>query len=100
MKFGPLSGDWRWRHRPTRANGQLAVASYAWYDHDQAFRLFAIDVFTLAGPRIKAITSFITRSTLSRDPHFYERYPEQPVDDSNMSVEPERFGLPELLEAD
>jgi RNA polymerase sigma-70 factor (ECF subfamily) len=98
MRFGPLSGDWRWRHRPTQANGQPAVASYAWYDPDQAYRLFAIDVFTLEGAKIKSITSFITRSTLSRDEHFYERYPEQPRDESNVSVQPERFGLPELLD--
>jgi RNA polymerase sigma-70 factor (ECF subfamily) len=100
MAFGPLSGDWRWRHRPTQANGQPAVASYAWYDEDQAFRLFTIDVFTLEGPRIKAITSFITRSTLSRELDFYLRYPEQPMDESNVSVQPERFGLTELLETD
>jgi RNA polymerase sigma-70 factor (ECF subfamily) len=100
MEFGPLSGDWRWRHRPTRANGQPAVGSYAWYDEDQAFRLFALDVFTLEGPRIKAITSFITRSTMSRERDFYLRYPEQPVDESNRSVQPERFGLPELLGTD
>jgi RNA polymerase sigma-70 factor (ECF subfamily) len=98
MKGGPLSGDWRWRHRATQANGQPAVASYAWYDEDQAYRLFAIDVFTLEGPKIKSITSFITRSTLSRDEHFYERYPEQPMDESNVSVDHERFGLPELLD--
>jgi RNA polymerase sigma-70 factor (ECF subfamily) len=100
MEFGPLSGDWRWRHRATQANGQPAVASYAWYEEDQAFRLFSIDVFTLEGPRIKSITSFITRSRLSREPDFYERYPEQPMDESNMSVSPERFGLPELLDTD
>ncbi|MBA3263886.1 MAG: sigma-70 family RNA polymerase sigma factor [Thermoleophilaceae bacterium] len=98
MKRGPLSGDWRWRHLPTQANGQPAVASYAWYAEDDAYRLFSIDVFTLEGPRIKSITSFITRSTLSRDQLFYERYPEQPMDDSNLSVEPARFGLPELLD--
>ena len=32
---GPLSGEWRWRHLPTRANGQPAVASYAWYEPDE-----------------------------------------------------------------
>ena len=47
--------------------------------------------------RIKSITSFINRSTLGRDDHFYQRYPEQPMDDSNVSVRAESFGLPELL---
>jgi hypothetical protein len=73
------------------------VASYAWYEPDQAYRLFAIDVFTLEGSRIKSITSFINRSTLGREDLFYQRYPEQPMDDSNLSVRAESFGLPELL---
>ena len=90
MHNGPLSGEWRWRHRPTQANGQPAVGSYAWYEPDQGYRLFAIDVFTLEGARIKSITSFINRSTLGRDDLFYQRYPEQPMDDSNQR---ERRGL-------
>ena len=98
MKTGPLSGDWRWRHLPAQANGQPAVGSYAWYEPDQAFRLFALDVLTLEGTRIKAITSFINRSTLSREDLFYQRYPEQPMDESNLSVRAESFGLPELLD--
>ena len=100
MQSGPLSGDWRWRHRAAQANGQPAVASYAWYEPDGAYRLFALDVLTLEGAKIKAITSFINRSTLSRELDFYLRYPEQPMDDSNVSVRAERFGLPELLESD
>ena len=79
---------------PTQANGQPAVASYAWYEPDQAYRLFAIDVFTLEGARIKSITSFINRSTLGRDDLFYQRYPEQPVDDSNTSVTPRASACP------
>jgi RNA polymerase sigma-70 factor (ECF subfamily) len=98
MEVGPLSGEWRWRHLPTRANGQLAVASYAWYEPDNAYRLFAIDTFTVnPDGRLGAITSFINRSTLSREDLFYQRYPEQPVDESNISVDAERFGVPELL---
>jgi len=98
LEVGPLSGEWRWRHLPTRANGQLAVASYAWYEPDKAYRLFALDTLTLRPDgRIGAITSFITRSTISRDELFYQRYPEQPRDESNISVEAERFGVPEYL---
>src|SRR3954462_14350727 len=98
LEVGPLSGEWRWRHLPTRANGQLAVASYAWYEPDGAYRLFALDALTLAPDgKIEAITSFINRSPLSREELFYQRSPEQPVDETNMSVDPERFGVPELL---
>ena len=28
LAVGPLSGDWRWRHVPARANGQPAVGCY------------------------------------------------------------------------
>ena len=71
--------------------------SYAWYEPDQAYRLFAIDVFTLEGARIKSITSFINRSTLGRDDLFYQRYPEQPMDDSNVSVQAEASACPSML---
>ncbi len=95
---GPLSGDWRWRHLPARANGQLAVGSYCWYEEDGAYHPFALDVLTLEGTEIKAITSFITRSTNSRDPEFYLRYPEQPFDRSEAGAAFERFGLPDRLD--
>ena len=95
LQFGPLSGDWRWRHLPAHASGQAAVGSYAWFEPDGTYRPFALDVLTLEGEMIKAVTSFITRSTLSRDEHFYERYPEQPMDDSNLSAQFERFELPD-----
>jgi RNA polymerase sigma-70 factor (ECF subfamily) len=95
LEFGPLSGEWRWRHLPAHASGQAAIGSYAWYHEDDTYRPFALDVLTLEGERIKAVTSFITRSTLSRDLHFYERYPEQPIDSSNVLAVFERFGLPD-----
>jgi RNA polymerase sigma-70 factor, ECF subfamily len=94
----PLSGAFRWRHRPARANGQPAVGSYAWYSDDEAFLPFALDVLTLDGARIQGITSFITRSTLSRDRHFYERWPEQPMDQAEVTAAFERFGLPGRLD--
>jgi len=95
---GPLSGDWRWRHLPARANGQAAVGSYCWYEEDESYRPFALDVLTLQGARIKQITSFITRSTLSRDRHFYERWPAQRLDPSTVVAAFERFGLPGRLD--
>jgi RNA polymerase sigma-70 factor, ECF subfamily len=97
---GPLSGDWRWRHLPAHASGQAAVGSYAWYAEEDTYRPFALDVLTLDGEgRLKEITSFITRSTLSRDRHFYEHYPEQPLEDpSKILVAFERFGLPDRLD--
>jgi RNA polymerase sigma-70 factor, ECF subfamily len=98
MRNGPLSGQWRWKHIPTHANGQAAVAAYAWYEPDGAYRLFALEVLAIEGHKIKEITSFITRSTLSREEDFYLRYPEQPMDDSNLSVRAESFGLREVID--
>ena len=97
LRMGPLSGDWRWRHLPARANGQPAVGSYAWYPGDESFRPFALDVLTLAGDRIHAITSFITRSTVSREPDFYVRWPEQPIDEAEVAAAFDHFGLPDRL---
>jgi RNA polymerase sigma-70 factor, ECF subfamily len=98
LLLGPLSGDWRWRHLPAQANGQPAVGSYAWYEEDRSYRPFALDVLTLNGMRIMEITSFITRATLSRDRHFYERWPEQSFDSTKVAAAFERFGLPDRLD--
>ncbi len=97
MHFGPLSGDWRWRQLPTRANGQPAVGSYAWYAEDGCFRPFSVDVITIDGDRIGQITSFITRSTLSSDLLSYMRFPEEPLDPAKLATF-ERFGLPDRLD--
>jgi RNA polymerase sigma-70 factor (ECF subfamily) len=94
LRFGPLSGDWRWRHRPAHANGQAAVGSYCWYEEDGAYLPFALDVLTLEGAKIKEVTSFITRSTQSPDPESYTRFPEQPMDPDKLLGFFERFGLP------
>ena len=91
---GPLSGDWRWRHLPARANGQAAVGSYCWYEGEQTYLPFALVVLTLDGPQIKEVTSFITRSTISRDVDFYERWPEQRADAAEVGAVFEPFGLP------
>jgi RNA polymerase sigma-70 factor, ECF subfamily len=98
VRMGPLSGDWDWRHLPAHANGQAAVASYAWYGEDQTYRPFALDVLTLDETHVTAITSFITRTTLSRDRHFYERWPEQRFDREAVTAAFERFGLPDRLD--
>ena len=95
---GPLSGDWRWRHLPAHANGQAAVGSYCWHEGEQAYLPFALDVLTLDGAQIKEVTSFITRSTISRDVDFYQRWPEQPADAAEVGATFERFGLPGRLD--
>jgi RNA polymerase sigma-70 factor (ECF subfamily) len=55
----PLSGALRWRHVPTRANGQLAVGCYTWDAERDAYTARVLDVLTLRGPRIAEITAFV-----------------------------------------
>jgi RNA polymerase sigma-70 factor, ECF subfamily len=97
LETGPLSGEWRWKHLPTRVNGQLAVGSYAWKDDEQAYVGFALDVLTIEGNRIAGITSFINRSTDSDDPEFYAKWPRQALDPESAAAF-ERFGLPARLD--
>jgi RNA polymerase sigma-70 factor, ECF subfamily len=49
----------QWRHRPARANGQLAVGCFAWDDAAGGFGAYALDVLELRGDRIASIVSFI-----------------------------------------
>jgi RNA polymerase sigma-70 factor, ECF subfamily len=99
LRVGPLSGEWSWRHVPTRVNGQAAVGSYAWHDGAGAYLPFALDVLTLREDhRIAEITSFITRALADRDdPAYYERFPDQAGDPAKMAVF-ERLGLPSRLD--
>jgi RNA polymerase sigma-70 factor, ECF subfamily len=55
----------RWKHRPTRANGQLAVAGYVYDAGSGGFVPAAIDVLTLEGDKIAAVTGFLTADLLS-----------------------------------
>ena len=49
----------RWRHRPARANGQLAVGCYAWDEAAGAYRAYALDVLDVRGDRIAAVVGFL-----------------------------------------
>lgn len=62
---GPLTEQWR--HRPTRANGQLAVGCYRLDTESGAYRAAVIDVLTLRGTEIAAVTAFV-------DPELFARF--------------------------
>jgi RNA polymerase sigma-70 factor (ECF subfamily) len=94
-----LSGEWRWRPLLTRANGQPALAFYAWNGGAAAYLPFALNVLTLRGDRVSNVTAFINRSIDSDDPEAWERFPDQPVDARRLAGTFERFGLPERLGA-
>src|SRR6185503_14629771 len=74
LRRAPLSGEWQWRHRPTTANGQLAVGTYTWFEPERCFLPFSLDVLTLEGDKIKAVTAFVVRCADTEDG--YARWPE------------------------
>jgi hypothetical protein len=50
----------RWRHRIAGANGQLAVAGYLFDEDRRCYTAAALDVLTLDGGLIAAVTGFLT----------------------------------------
>jgi RNA polymerase sigma-70 factor (ECF subfamily) len=93
----PLSGAWRWRTVFTRANGQPALAFYAWDDGEQAYMPFALNVLSLRGSSISDVTAFVARSTEETRNEVYARWPEQPLDERRLMGTFGRFGVPERL---
>jgi RNA polymerase sigma-70 factor, ECF subfamily len=55
----PMTDCPPWRHLPTSANGQPAVACYLWDDDAGAYPAWAINVLTLRGDLICEVTSFV-----------------------------------------
>jgi RNA polymerase sigma-70 factor, ECF subfamily len=64
LRAGPLRQ--RWRHLPTVANGQPAVGCYMWDAERRSYPAWVIDVLTLDGERIAAVTSFVDRALFAR----------------------------------
>ena len=80
----------RWRHLPAHANGQPAVGCYAWDEPSGRYLASVLDVLTLDGPRIAAVTGFGTDAvfgSLGR--------PDVPAAVSDLFG---RFGLPGALD--
>jgi RNA polymerase sigma-70 factor, ECF subfamily len=98
LERGPLSGNFRWRHLPARANGHAAVGCYTWHEDARSYLPFALDVLTLRGAKIQEVTAFIARSPDVRDPAVLERWPDTAPDRSRVEMIFERLGLPVRLE--
>jgi RNA polymerase sigma-70 factor (ECF subfamily) len=64
LERGPMRR--RWRHLATHANGQLAVGCYMWDDDAGRYAGQVIDVLTLRGDRVAAITAFIDAGMFAR----------------------------------
>jgi RNA polymerase sigma-70 factor, ECF subfamily len=95
--LSPMSGPWRWRAVLTRANGQPALAFYAWDDDAQAYLPFALNVLSFRGRQVSDVTAFICRSTDATEPEAYQRFPEQPFDTDRLAGTFTRFGMPDQL---
>jgi RNA polymerase sigma-70 factor (ECF subfamily) len=80
----------RWRHAPTRANGQLAVGCYIWQDARRSYVAAVLDVLTLEGDRIAGVTGFVS-------PWVAERF--GPTGEFMTPEVFRRFGLPDELPA-
>jgi RNA polymerase sigma-70 factor, ECF subfamily len=93
----PMTGEWRWKAVLTQANGQPALAFYAWDEASRAYLPFALNLLSFRGREIINVTAFLIRSTESTDPKAYERHPEQPFDERRLAGVFWRFGLPERL---
>jgi RNA polymerase sigma-70 factor, ECF subfamily len=95
---GPMSGEWRWRTQPARANGQIALGFYAWNATEEAHLPFALNVLTLRGSEVADVTAFIARSAEPRARERFARYPDEPPDAARVWAVFGRFGLPSRLD--
>jgi len=57
----PLTTCGSWRHLPTTANGQPAVAAYLWDEAAGKHQAWSINVLTLRGRLVSELTAFIGR---------------------------------------
>jgi RNA polymerase sigma-70 factor (ECF subfamily) len=57
LALGPFRVQWR--HRVTRANGQIAVGAYGREGDSGPFTAYALDVLELRGDRIAGIVAFL-----------------------------------------
>jgi RNA polymerase sigma-70 factor (ECF subfamily) len=93
----PLSGAWRWRHIKTHANGQPALAYYAWDEDEQAYLPFGLNVLTFRGEKICDVTAFVARATEATEDEAYHRWPDHATDPGRFFSAFEQFGLPARL---
>ncbi len=94
----PLSGAFRWRARRARANGQPALAFYAWDEEAGAHLPFALNVLTFRPDgSIGDVVAFVARSIEPAEREAYHRWVDQPADPGRLEGTFARFGLPGRL---
>ncbi len=99
LASSPMSGDWKWKAVPTRANGQPALGYYTWSDEAGYYRRFALNILSFDDDgKISDVTAFLTRTTGDDDRERILRLPEHDADPYWMKAAFENFGLPERLD--
>jgi RNA polymerase sigma-70 factor (ECF subfamily) len=100
---------YRWQHRPTRANGQLAVGCYLLDPARNRYVPAVLDVLTLDGAQIAAVTAFLAAEVSTELPPEQRQPGGSRIDRPEASAHrawitgPElfaRFGLPDELPPD
>src|ERR671921_150184 len=76
----PMSGSWRWRPLRVMANGQPALAFYAWDDDERAYLPFALNVLTFRGKLISDVVAFVVRATDIPATQSYARWVDEAID--------------------
>ena len=98
LAVSPMSGDWRWRAIVTKANGQPALAFYAWNPESESYKPFALNVLSFVGEEISDVTAFIVHTAPDPDPETILRMPEHPIDAQMLEAAFGNFGMPERLD--
>jgi RNA polymerase sigma-70 factor (ECF subfamily) len=98
LRLFPLSGMWRWKTRLTTANGQPAIAFYAWDEAAGTHLPFALNVLTFRGDKVADVVAFAVRSIGPEEREAYHRWVDQPADDKRLAGAFARFGLPEQVD--
>ena len=93
----PMSGRWRWKSIPTRANAQPALGFYMWDEDAQAHLPFALNVLGIRGRKVSDVTAFAVRVMPTQDRETYAGWGDQPADPGRVVTAFTRFGLPERL---
>ena len=93
----PMSGAWRWKPLHASANGQPALAFYAWDADEGAYLPFALNVLTFRGDKISDVTAFIATVSPSDASEDTLRMPEHAYSERQLEGTFGRFGMPERL---